>query len=68
MNGRQLIWSGVISGDASVQITYALTPTAELLPGAQLVNLAEIEGGVLPVTRVTTTTIAIKVYLPLVLR
>ena len=68
VNGRQLTWSGVISGGASVQITYALTPAAELLPGAQLTNTVEIAGGVLPVTHVTTTTIAINVYLPLVWR
>ena len=68
VKGRQLTWGGVISGGASVHITYALTPAAELLPGAQLVNLAEIAGGVLPVTRLTTTTIAINLYLPLVWR
>jgi hypothetical protein len=66
--GRQLAWSGVISGGAGVQITYALTPAIGLLPGAQLTNMAEIAGGVLPVTRVTTTTIAINTYLPILLR
>jgi hypothetical protein len=34
VSGQQLTWSGVISAGASVQITYALTPTVELLPGA----------------------------------
>jgi uncharacterized repeat protein (TIGR01451 family) len=68
VTGQQLTWSGVITSGAAVYITYALTPTDELLPGAQLINMAEIEGGVLPVTRVTTTTIAINVYLPLIAR
>jgi uncharacterized repeat protein (TIGR01451 family) len=66
VNGQELTWSGAISDGTGVQITYALT--ADLLPGAQLINTAEIAGGVLPVTRVTTTTVAINTYLPLILR
>ncbi len=68
VDNQLLTWTGLITDGGSLQITYALTPTVDLLPGAQLVNTVRIEGGVLPLTRTTITTIPFNLYLPLLVK
>jgi uncharacterized repeat protein (TIGR01451 family) len=67
-DGMHIIWNGVITENAAVMISYALTPANDLGLMQPQTNTAVITGGVLPVTRTATTMLALNTYLPIVAR
>jgi uncharacterized repeat protein (TIGR01451 family) len=67
-DGAGISWQGSVTDAQVISITYALTPTIELLHGTGVMNTVVIEGGVFPVTRTAITTLAFNVYLPIILR
>ena len=66
-NGR-ITWSGAVTQNESVWITYALTPTLDLDFGQPQTNTVVINGGVAPVTRSAVTSLARSMYLPLIMK
>ncbi|CAG0935315.1 hypothetical protein TFLX_04148 [Thermoflexales bacterium] len=67
-DGYQILWTGSLTSGAEIDLHYALTPTAALSPFSPQTNLVTLTGGVLPVTRTATTTLAFMTYLPIILR
>jgi hypothetical protein len=64
----QIRWTGVISENAHVVITYHLTPTLTLTPGTTLINTAIIAYDDRLITRTAQTTQPYQVFLPIILR
>jgi len=67
-DGARITWSGTATSGDSVRITYALTPSAGLGFMQPQTNTVLIEGGVAPVTRIATASMARIVYLPHLMR
>ncbi|MCK4450738.1 MAG: DUF11 domain-containing protein, partial [Anaerolineae bacterium] len=67
--GGQIHWSGTVTPDSEVRVTYTLSPTAATPFGVPLTNTAEIAGSVLgPFTRRETVTQVHILWLPFVAR
>jgi len=67
-DGTHIQWSGSISRGESIFIGYALTPALTLAFLQPQTNVVVIEGGVVPVTRAATASMARLVYLPVIAR
>jgi uncharacterized repeat protein (TIGR01451 family) len=68
-DGSSIRWTGVVTPDMGVSVTYALSPTAAIPVGASLTNTVEIAGSVLgPLTRRAVITRAYRVWMPVVMR
>lgn len=67
-DGTRITWTGIVTDNASVFITYALTPAAGLGFLQPQTNTVTITGGVRTVTRTAVTRQARMVYLPLIAR
>ena len=67
-DGARILWSGVVTHNTSVLITYALSPTLSLGFMQPQTNTAVIDGGVVPVARSAVTSMARLVFLPLIFR
>ncbi|HLF26523.1 MAG TPA: DUF5107 domain-containing protein [Anaerolineae bacterium] len=67
-DGARVRWSGIVAENASVFITYALTPTLDLGLMQPQTSTVVIGGGVQPVTRAATTALARLTYLALITR
>lgn len=67
-DGARIAWSGDVTDGATVFVAYALTPTLELGFMQPQVNVVTIAGGVAPVTRTATTSMARTLYLPAAVR
>jgi len=67
--GGQIHWSGLVTPDGEMRLTYTLSPTLATPIGAPLTNTAEISGSILgPFTRRETVVQAHVLCLPLVVR
>jgi hypothetical protein len=64
----QLRWSGIVSENAHIYITYHLSQTQLLAPGTILINTAVIAYGNHVITRTAHTTQPYPVFLPVILR
>ncbi|HEY4688329.1 MAG TPA: DUF5107 domain-containing protein [Anaerolineae bacterium] len=67
-DGSRILWSGIITDNASVLIAYALTPTLGLGFMQPQTSTLVVTGGVVPVTRTAVASMARLVYLPLITR
>ena len=68
-DGEFIRWTGTVTGgDTHLHLTYSLTPTIVLTPGALLTNTLYLDFVAGGITRTATTTAPYRTYLPLVTR
>jgi uncharacterized repeat protein (TIGR01451 family) len=67
-DGTRILWSGIVTKNASAFVTYALTPALDLGFMQPQTSTLVVAGGVVPVTRTHVTSMARLAYLPLAAR